>query len=296
MLFKAVAKTKLINKLVFDLSLVRGMDYYTGVIFEAVYKGATEIRSVATGGRYDKLVGMFGREVPAVGVSLEIERVFVIMEQLQKDKKQEIRATEIQVLVSILRDDDLSLAVELVNELWDAKLNAEFMVDKKLSNHMERAKGSKIPYIAIVGDYELSRGIVKLKDMTKLEFHDDENVPRNTLVAELQQRLGIRGGNDLGRGVLGGSTGPRPAKTSISTMSAPATEVSLLHVMEQKLVLKASTPTVPQPKGPPTSFEIASTRFLQGHWIFFHSPNPYFFFVVSCYYSPNVLSFLNIAT
>ncbi|KAL6530312.1 hypothetical protein OROHE_014665 [Orobanche hederae] len=204
MLFKAVANTKLINKLVFDLSLARGLDYYTGVIFEAVYKGGTEfmppisggddllyIGSIAAGGRYDNLMEMFGREqVPAVGMSLGIDRAFDILHQLHKDNiKQEIRATEIQVLVSILRDDDLSLAVELVSELWDAKLSAEFMVHKKLSKHIKRAEGSKIPYIAIVGDYELSRGIVKLKDMTELD--DDADVPRNTLVAVLRERLGI---------------------------------------------------------------------------------------------------------
>ncbi|KAH6824353.1 Class II aaRS and biotin synthetases superfamily protein [Perilla frutescens var. hirtella] len=187
-LFKALQKTKFINKVVFDLSLARGLDYYTGVIFEAVFKGGTQVGSIAAGGRYDNLIGMFGRkQVPSVGVSLGIERVFVIMEQLQKDKNQEIRATEIQVLVSILVDD-LSLGTELASELWEAKLKAEFMVNKKLSKHVDRAKGSKIPYMAIVGDYELSKGVVKLKDTTDMTWED---VPRSKLVPALQTRLGI---------------------------------------------------------------------------------------------------------
>ncbi|KAH6781630.1 Class II aaRS and biotin synthetases superfamily protein [Perilla frutescens var. frutescens] len=187
-LFKALQKAKFINKVVFDLSLARGLDYYTGVIFEAVFKGGTQVGSIAAGGRYDNLIGMFGRkQVPSVGVSLGIERVFVIMEQLQKDKNQEIRATEIQVLVSILVDD-LSLGTELASELWEAKLKAEFMVNKKLSKHVDRAKGSKIPYMAIVGDYELSKGVVKLKDTTDMTWED---VPRSRLVPALQTRLGI---------------------------------------------------------------------------------------------------------
>ncbi|KAK4423878.1 Histidine--tRNA ligase, cytoplasmic [Sesamum alatum] len=185
-LFGALAKSKCINKVVFDLSLARGLDYYTGVIFEAVFKGATQVGSIAAGGRYDNLIGMFGtKQVPAVGISLGIERVFAIMEQLQKDKNQEIRATETQVLVSIL-GDDLSLGAELVSELWGAKLKAEFMVNKRVIKHIDRARGSKIPYMVIVGDQEVSKGIVKLKDVTAAVEHE---VPRSGLVEELQRRL-----------------------------------------------------------------------------------------------------------
>ncbi|PIN05342.1 Histidyl-tRNA synthetase [Handroanthus impetiginosus] len=185
-LFKALAKSKCIDKVVFDLSLARGLDYYTGVIFEAVFKGATQVGSIAAGGRYDNLIGMFGtKQVPAVGISLGIERVFAIMEQLQKDRNQEIRATETEVLVSIL-GDDLSLGAELVSELWDAKLKAEVMINKRVIKHIDRARGSKIPYMVIVGDHELSKGIVKLKDVNAAT---ECEVPRNGLVEELQRRL-----------------------------------------------------------------------------------------------------------
>ncbi|XP_047980730.1 histidine--tRNA ligase, cytoplasmic-like [Salvia hispanica] len=185
-LFKALLKSKCINKVVFDLSLARGLDYYTGVIFETVFKGGAQVGSIAAGGRYDNLIGMFGtKQVPAVGVSLGIERVFAIMEQLQND--QEIRATETQVLVSIL-GDDISLGAELASELWDAKLKAEVMVNKRVIKHIDRARGSKIPYMAIVGDQELSKGVVKLKDVTAAT---EDEIPRIELVAELQRRLNI---------------------------------------------------------------------------------------------------------
>nr|POE55652.1 histidine--trna ligase, cytoplasmic [Quercus suber] len=112
-LFKALEVSKCIDKVVFDLSLARGLDYYTGVIFEAVFKGGAQVGSIAAGGRYDNLIGMFGaKQVPAVGVSLGIERVFAIMEQLQKDQSQAPRATKTEVLVSIV-GDDLTLAAEL---------------------------------------------------------------------------------------------------------------------------------------------------------------------------------------
>ncbi|PSS07220.1 Histidine--tRNA ligase, partial [Actinidia chinensis var. chinensis] len=185
-LFEALEKSKCIDKVVFDLSLARGLDYYTGVIFEAVFKGATQVGSIAAGGRYDNLIGMFGtKQVPAVGVSLGIERVFTIMEQLHKDRNQATRATETQILVAIL-GDDLSLAAELGSELWTARLKAEYMVSKRVMKHIERARASRIPLMVIVGERELNEGVVKLKDV---EANKEEEIPRDRLVEELQRRL-----------------------------------------------------------------------------------------------------------
>ncbi|KAJ9145852.1 hypothetical protein P3X46_028184 [Hevea brasiliensis] len=189
-LFDALEKSKCIDKVVFDLSLARGLDYYTGVIFETVFKGTTQVGSIAAGGRYDNLIGMFGtKQVPAVGVSLGIERVFTIMEQLQKDRKQTTRPTETQVLLSILGDKSkLSLAAELVSELWSAKLKAEYVVSTRFSKHIDRAKESRIPWMILVGDKELEKGIVKMKN---LETAVEEDVPRSTFVEELKRRLNL---------------------------------------------------------------------------------------------------------
>ncbi|KAF2290464.1 hypothetical protein GH714_013442 [Hevea brasiliensis] len=184
-LFDALEKSKCIDKVVFDLSLARGLDYYTGVIFETVFKGTTQVGSIAAGGRYDNLIGMFGtKQVPAVGVSLGIERVFTIMEQLQKDRKQTTRPTETQVLLSILGDKSkLSLAAELVSELWSAKLKAEYVVSTRFSKHIDRAKESRIPWMILVGDKELEKGIVKMKN---LETTVEEDVPRSSFVENLR--------------------------------------------------------------------------------------------------------------
>ncbi|EPS73445.1 hypothetical protein M569_01311, partial [Genlisea aurea] len=189
-LFRALAKSKCIGKVVFDLSLARGLDYYTGVIFEAVFKGtaATQVGSIAAGGRYDNLIEMFGgKAVPAVGISLGIERVFAIMEQIQKDKNQEgnVRGSETEVLVSIL-GEDLSVGAEITSELWEAKVKAEFMINKRVAKHIDRALGSKIPFMAIVGEQEVSKGIVKLKDIVAAK---EVELPRTELVAELKRRL-----------------------------------------------------------------------------------------------------------
>jgi len=78
----------------FDFSLARGLDYYTGLIYEAVLTGENRVGSIAGGGRYDGLVGMFsGKQIPAIGVSIGIERVFSILEEKYKDDPT-VRKTE----------------------------------------------------------------------------------------------------------------------------------------------------------------------------------------------------------
>ncbi|XP_022747127.1 histidine--tRNA ligase, cytoplasmic-like isoform X2 [Durio zibethinus] len=183
-LFEALDKSRCIDKVVFDLSLARGLDYYTGVIFEAAFKGGVQVGSIGAGGRYDNLIGNFGtKQVPAVGMSLGIERVLTIMEE--KAQNQTVRATETQVLVAVL-GDKLSVAAELVSELWDVDIKAEYKVHKKMMKHIEYAIDSKIPWMIIVGERELNEGIVKLKN---IETTNEEVIPRNKLVEELQQRL-----------------------------------------------------------------------------------------------------------
>ncbi|PIA34402.1 hypothetical protein AQUCO_03800190v1 [Aquilegia coerulea] len=185
-LFNALKKSNCIHRVVFDLSLARGLDYYTGVIFEAVFKGTTQVGSIAAGGRYDNLIGSFGtKQVPAVGVSLGIERVFTIMEQLVKDRNQDVRATETEVLVGIL-GDDLSQAAELVSELWESNLKAEFMVHKRVMKLIDRAKESKIPWMVIMGDKERNEGVVKLKN---IKANQEEEIARDKIVGELKNRL-----------------------------------------------------------------------------------------------------------
>uniref|UniRef100_A0A0A9ED00 histidine--tRNA ligase n=1 Tax=Arundo donax TaxID=35708 RepID=A0A0A9ED00_ARUDO len=184
-LFKALEKANATDKMVFDLSLARGLDYYTGVIYEAVFKGTTQVGSIAAGGRYDNLVGMFsGKQVPAVGVSLGIERVFAIMEQQEKERN-EARPTETEVLVSIL-GKDLILAAELVSELWNAGIKAEFKLTSRVQNHIKYATQSGIPWMVLVGEAEVQKQKVKLKD---IKANQEEEVDRKDFTQELKRRL-----------------------------------------------------------------------------------------------------------
>jgi len=95
MLFTYLESMGCLDRISFDFSLARGLDYYTGLIYEAVLTDpSNKVGSIAGGGRYDGLVGMFsGKQIPAVGVSIGIERVFAILEEkLKKDAS--MRPTE----------------------------------------------------------------------------------------------------------------------------------------------------------------------------------------------------------
>ncbi|PPD71540.1 hypothetical protein GOBAR_DD31557 [Gossypium barbadense] len=123
-----------------------------------------QVGSIGAGGRYDNLIGNFGtKQVPAVGMSLGIERVLTIMEEKAQNQLQ-----------------------NLVSELWDVDIKAEYKVHKKVMKHIEYAIDSKIPWMVIVGERELNEGIVKLKN---IETTNEEVIPRSNLVGELQQRL-----------------------------------------------------------------------------------------------------------
>ncbi|KAM6056408.1 histidine--tRNA ligase, cytoplasmic-like [Chlamydotis macqueenii] len=199
LLFEYLTLFGITGKISFDLSLARGLDYYTGVIFEAVLlqqendhvEESVSVGSVAGGGRYDGLVGMFdpkGRKVPCVGVSIGIERIFSILEQRAKAAGEKVRATETEVLVATPQKHLLTARLKLISELWDAGIKAEMLYkkDPKLLKQLQYCEDTGIPLAAIVGEQELTDGVVKLRDVATREEVD---IPREKLVAEIRRRL-----------------------------------------------------------------------------------------------------------
>ena len=117
----------------FDLSLARGLDYYTGVIYEAVLEGG-DVGSIAGGGRYDGLVGMFdpkGRSVPCVGVSIGIERLFAIMEARADKSALKVRTTDTEVYVCSAQKGLMDERMKLLTTLWDS--NVKVSVSRSVS-------------------------------------------------------------------------------------------------------------------------------------------------------------------
>eukprot|EP00210_Caulerpa_lentillifera_P005171 g4943.t1 len=181
-----------LDHIIFDLSLARGLDYYSGLIYEAVYKNAST-GSVAAGGRYDKLVGMFsGKDVPAVGVSIGVERVFSIMEQQVKSTAETegtvIRTCDTQVLVASIGNGLQGHRMNLCAQLWSAGIAAEFgyKPNPKMGDQLNYALQQGIPFMVLFGEDELSEGVVKIKD---LDARIEDTVPEEKLVTELRSRL-----------------------------------------------------------------------------------------------------------
>ncbi|XP_019362158.1 PREDICTED: histidine--tRNA ligase, cytoplasmic-like [Gavialis gangeticus] len=199
LLFEYLMLFGIVDKISFDLSLARGLNYYTGVIYEAVLiqqqndhvKELVDVGSVAGGGRYDGLVGMFDskrKEVPCVGVSIGIERIFSIMNCKAEASKEKIRTTETQVLVAAPQKHFLAARMKLISELWDAGIKAEMLYreNPKLLKQLHYCEDRGIPLAAIIGEQELKDGVVKLRDVATRQEVD---IPRQKLLEEIRRRL-----------------------------------------------------------------------------------------------------------
>eukprot|EP00357_Protocruzia_adherens_P000405 CAMPEP_0115040514 /NCGR_PEP_ID=MMETSP0216-20121206/44865_1 /TAXON_ID=223996 /ORGANISM="Protocruzia adherens, Strain Boccale" /LENGTH=896 /DNA_ID=CAMNT_0002421751 /DNA_START=185 /DNA_END=2871 /DNA_ORIENTATION=+ len=166
----------------FDLSLARGLDYYTGLIYEAVTLDPDfKVGSIGGGGRYDGLVGMFsGKDIPAVGASIGIERVFTILEEKAK-KAGKVRPTSTVVLVASVGKGMVAEKFKMCNELWKAGIAAEtlYQDNPKPQKQLDYAFESGIPYIIWLGEDEIAGGEFKLKDIEKKE---ENTFKRETLI------------------------------------------------------------------------------------------------------------------
>jgi len=116
------------NNITLDFSLARGLDYYTGVIYEAVLHGQ-QVGSIAGGGRYDELIGMFcgGKtKIPSVGVSIGIERIMILLEEKMKNQ---IRSNKTKVLVATIGKGMTEEKLKAGNLLWDNNIQTEFLYE-----------------------------------------------------------------------------------------------------------------------------------------------------------------------
>ncbi|XP_037809583.1 histidine--tRNA ligase isoform X1 [Lucilia sericata] len=193
----------LADKICFDLSLARGLDYYTGVIYECVLKaepkilanGASEeqgtVGSVAGGGRYDNLVGMFdpkGRQVPCVGVSIGVERIFSVLEAKAAASGVKPRTNDIEVYVASAHKGLHEKRLSILNDLWNQGVKAEhsYKLNPKLLAQLQHCEEQQIPLAVVFGDSELSKGIVKLREVGSRK---EEDIPLADLADEIKKRL-----------------------------------------------------------------------------------------------------------
>lgn len=174
----------------FDLSLARGLDYYTGVIYEAVLTaGTSQVGSIAAGGRYDNLVCMFSQsstQTPCVGISIGIERIFAIVEKMAKEMNL-LQSPTVEVYVASIGDKMTAHRMKITKLLWASNIPAEssHQDSPKFKRQLDEVLERSIPFMVVLGQEELEKGTVKIKDMIK---HDEVEVDINDMVSFLLSR------------------------------------------------------------------------------------------------------------
>jgi histidyl-tRNA synthetase len=123
--------------------------------------------SLAGGGRYDGLIGMFGKEqIPACGISLGLERILVVMDERGMFPPEIADSTPADVMITIFSEETISESLKLANELRASGVRVTVYPEPdKFGKQMKYADSIKVPYVAILGESEIAAGKVKLKDM-----------------------------------------------------------------------------------------------------------------------------------
>jgi histidyl-tRNA synthetase len=163
-LFSYIGGNELTGKAEFDITLARGLNYYTGAIIE-VKSADVSIGSICGGGRYDNLTGVFGMEgVSGVGVSFGADRIYDVMTQLGLFQQTERSSTE--VLVVNFGGQELNYSIRIVNKLRNAGIKSELYPDPvKLKKQISYAGLKNIPLIIIAGEDEIRSNEITLKTM-----------------------------------------------------------------------------------------------------------------------------------
>jgi histidyl-tRNA synthetase len=147
-----------------DPSLARGLSYYTGAIMEISVKDLAG--SLGGGGRYDNLVGMFaGQDIPACGFSLGLERILVVMGEREMFPPN-ISGAAADLMVAIWNDESISESIQLAQELRGLGLRVDLYPEAdKLGKQFKYASARGLPFVAVIGDEERTRGEVAIKDL-----------------------------------------------------------------------------------------------------------------------------------
>ena len=165
-IFKYFSKNNLIkSELIFDIGLARGIDYYTGVIFEVTPPKNISMGSLAGGGRYDDLTEIFGlKNMSGIGISFGLDRLFLIIEEL--DLFPETPINSVKVLILNFGNSFSYDLIQIANSLRKSNINTEFYPDSvSLKKQLNYSNKNMIPYVLFYGEEEKENLYFNLKDM-----------------------------------------------------------------------------------------------------------------------------------
>jgi len=149
----------------FDLEIARGLDYYTGTVFETNLIGYENLGSICSGGRYDDLASIFTqKKLPGVGISIGLTRL--LWQLFNAEIITPDRTSITDILIIPTDSNFISASLKLATELRQKNLNIEtFLEDKKIAKKFHYADKNGIPYAIIIGEDEIQTGKVQLKNM-----------------------------------------------------------------------------------------------------------------------------------
>ena len=179
-----------------NLSIARGLDYYTGMVYETTLDDYPQIGSICSGGRYDDLASHYTKsKLPGVGISIGLTRLFW---QLREAGLVELADSSVDVLVTLIDDDGLDHALVLLQKLRAAGLNVETQLEpRKLARQFQYADRAGIRFVVIRGGDEAARGVVAVKDLRRGEqFELAEDELASALQVEREQ-LRVQGARSI---------------------------------------------------------------------------------------------------
>ncbi|MBR0063463.1 MAG: histidine--tRNA ligase [Oscillospiraceae bacterium] len=172
-----------------DLTIARGLDYYTGTVYETTMLDYPEIGAICAGGRYDNLAGYYtDKALPGVGVAIGLTRLFFVLDDCRL-LNNDLNTAPADALV-IPMTDDLSAAVECATALRESGIRAQvYFEDKKFKQKITYASKTGIPYAVFLGEDEINAGTVAVKD---LATGRQETLPRENAADYIKAKLGER--------------------------------------------------------------------------------------------------------
>ncbi|MFD1063594.1 histidine--tRNA ligase [Winogradskyella litorisediminis] len=156
-----------------DVTLARGLNYYTGAIFEVSAPDGVKMGSIGGGGRYDDLTGIFGlQNMSGVGISFGLDRIYLVLEELNLFPESVLENTK--VLFLNFGEQEALYSLKAVSQLREQSINAELFPDlitsgKQMKKQMNYANKRNIPFVVVIGDEELKSKVYSLKDMSSGE-------------------------------------------------------------------------------------------------------------------------------
>jgi histidyl-tRNA synthetase len=176
-----------------DFSIARGLDYYTGTVYETKLDAYPQIGSICSGGRYENLASHYTRsKLPGVGISIGLTRLFW---QLREAGVIDVAESTVQAMVALMDGDQLADALDVARRLRSAGINTEVQMEaRKIGKQFQYASRAGIRFVVLAGEDEISRGVVAVKDLKReLQFEVSRDELASTLRVELEQTRALAG-------------------------------------------------------------------------------------------------------